>query len=119
MSYIQGFVAAVPEANKQAYIDHAKAAWPFFRDLGATQMLECWEADVPEGEVTSFSMAVKRKDDEKVIFSWIVWPSREAHDTAWQKMMSDPDMSENMGEMPFDGKRMIFGGFDPVVECRA
>ena len=115
MSYIQGFVLAVPAANKQAYIDHATSAVPLFREFGMTRMVEAWGDEVPEGKVTDFRRAVKAKDDEVVLFSWVEWPSKEAYAAGIQQMMEDPRMGE-MGEMPFDGKRMIFGGFAPLLD---
>lgn len=117
MTYIDGFVAAVPTANKEAYIDHAKQAGAVFKRHGALAMVEAWGDDVPEGEVTSFTMAVQRAEDETVVFSWIIWPSREARDTGWENVMADPEMhTAEMSNMPFDGKRMIYGGFAPIVE---
>lgn len=114
MPYVDGFVAAVPTANKEAFRAHAAEAAPWFKKHGALNVVECWGDDVPEGEVTSFSMAVKRKDDETVVFSWITWPSKQVRDAAYAKMMNDPAMQPN--DMPFDGKRMFYGGFVPVVE---
>lgn len=115
MTYYSGFVAAVPTANKQAYIDHAKGAWPMFRDRGALRMVECWGVDVPHGKQTDFYRATQAKDDETPIFSWIEWPDRDTCDKAWADMMADPAMQQ-MPEMPFDGTRMFWGGFDPIVE---
>ena len=115
MSYIQGFVLAVPAVNKQAYIDHAASAVPLFRDFGMTRMVENWGDEVPEGKVTDFRRAVKAKDDEVVLFSWVEWPSKDAYAAGIQRMMEDPRMEE-MSEMPFDGKRMIFGGFAPLLD---
>jgi uncharacterized protein YbaA (DUF1428 family) len=115
MSYIQGFVLAVPAAKKQAYIDHATGAVPLFRDFGMTRMVENWGDEVPDGTVTDFKRAVKAEDEEIVVFSWVEWPSKEAHDTGMQKMIEDPRMEE-MGEIPFDGKRMIYGGFEPLLD---
>ena len=115
MSYIQGFVLAVPAVNKQAYIDHAASAVPLFRDFGMTRMVENWGDEVPEGKITDFRRAVKAKDDEVVLFSWVEWPSKEAYAAGIQQMMEDPRMGE-MSEMPFDGKRMIFGGFAPLLD---
>lgn len=118
MSYYDGFVVAVPVGNKQAYIDQARLGWEtMFKDWGAISMTEAWGDDVPEGETTSFSMAVKRKDDEVVVFSWLEWPDKATRDAAWARMMEmGPDA---MGGMAFDGKRMIFGGFAPIFEVRA
>ncbi len=114
MHYIEGFVAPVPAANRQLYIDHAKEAAAVFKDHGALKLVECWGDDVPEGEKTSFPKAVQCKDDEVVVFSWVVWPSREARDRGMKKIEADPRMEEN--PMPFDGSRLIYGGFEMVVE---
>ena len=86
------------------------------RESRALSVVESWGDDVPEGKVTSFPMAVQRKDDETVVFSWIVWPSKEARKAAWDKMMADPRMKPEANPMPFDGKRMIYGGFEPIIE---
>jgi uncharacterized protein YbaA (DUF1428 family) len=77
MTYVDGFVAAVPQANKAAYLDHAREALPLSKDHGAARMVENWGDDVPEGKVTDFHRSVRKKDDEAVLFSWIEWPSRE------------------------------------------
>ena len=116
MAYVEGFVAAVPAANKEAYRKHAADAAPLFKEFGATRMVEAWADDVPDGKVTDFKGAVKAEDGEVVVFSWIEYPSKEARDAANQKMMSDPRMKEMAGSMPFDGKRMIYGGFAPIVD---
>ncbi len=118
MSYIDGFVLAVPTANRQAFIDHAHLGDAFFIELGALRVLECWADDVPDGTLTDFRKAVQAKDDETVVFSWIEWPDKGTRDAAFAKMMdgSDPRMDPEKNPMPFDGKRMIFGGFTPVVE---
>ncbi len=119
MSYIDGFVLAVPKANKQKFIEHATTADPVFMEMGATRVWECWADDVPDGKTTDFRMAVKAKDDEDVVFSWIEWPDKDVRDAAMAKMMNtedpDPRMDPKRNPMPFDGKRMIFGGFLPVV----
>lgn len=116
MSYVDGFVTAVPTANKQKYITHATQAANVFKEHGALKVIECWGDDVPEGKVTSFPLAVKRKDEETVVFSWIVWPTRAARDQAWGKVMADPRLSPESNPMPFDGKRLVYGGFDMIVE---
>ncbi|GGE27925.1 Uncharacterized conserved protein YbaA, DUF1428 family [Gemmobacter megaterium] len=116
MSFVDGFVAAVPAANKQAYIDHARATWPLFQKYGAVAMRECWGEDVPDGKVTSFPMAVKAEPGEVVVFSWIEWPDKATRDACWAASETDPGF-QNMGEMPFDGKRMIYGGFSSMVNC--
>lgn len=115
MSYIDGFVAAVPNANKQQYIKHASEAAVVFRECGALDVVECWGDDVPQGKVTSFPMAVKCKADETVIFAWIRWPSRSARDQGMAKAMEDPRMRMDANPMPFDGMRMIFGGFEMLI----
>ena len=117
MEYIDGFVVAVPKANKDKYIQHAREAAVIFREHGALRLVECWEDDVPEGKVTSFPMAVKREADEVVVFSWISWPSREVRDAGMAKVFADPRMNGPAMDMPFDGKRMIFGGFRMVVDA--
>lgn len=115
MNYVDGFVAAVPSANKEVFLAHAKTALPLFKEFGATRMVECWGDDVPDGKVTDFKGAVKAKDDEVVVFSWIEWPSKEARDAGMKKMMDDPRMRDM--KMPFDGQRMIFGGFQPILDA--
>jgi uncharacterized protein YbaA (DUF1428 family) len=119
MSYIDGFVIAVPKANKQKFIDHANMADGMFLEMGATRILECWGDDVPAGTTTDFRMAVKATEDEDVIFSWIEWPDKATRDAAMAKMMDpdnqDPRVDSTKNPMPFDGKRMIYGGFSPVV----
>ncbi len=115
MSYIEGFVAAVPRANKEAYRKHAADAAPLFKKFGATRMVENWGDDVPDGKITDFKGAVKAEPDEEIIFSWIEYPDKATRDQANTRMMSDPAMS-NMSDMPFDGKRMIFAGFEPVID---
>ena len=116
MTYVDGFIAAVPTKNKQAYIDHAEAAAIVFREHGATKVVECWGDDVPDGEVTSFPMAVKKQDDETVLFSWVEWPSKAVRDAGMQKVMEDPRMQPDQNPMPMDGKRLIYGGFDMIME---
>ena len=116
MTYIDGFVAAVPTANKQKFIDHAKKADSVFVELGANRVLECWGDDVPEGKVTDFRRAVHARDDETVVFSWVEWPDNATRDKAMPKMMDDPRMQPDQNPMPFDSKRLVYGGFVPVVE---
>lgn len=115
MVYHSCSVAAVPTTNRDAYIAHANRAWPHFRDRGALRMVECWGEDIPPGKTTDFRRAVQAKDDEAVVFSWIEWPDRETADAAWQALTTDPAVAAEMGEMPFDGKRMIWGGFSPLL----
>lgn len=122
MSYVDGFVIAVPAESRQRFIDHASQIDPLFLELGATRVVECWEDDVPEGKQTDFRRAVQATTDEKVAFSWVEWPSKEVRDAAMAELTkrmeekSDPRMDPEKNPMPFDGKRMIFGGFAPVVD---
>ncbi|NJM65582.1 MAG: DUF1428 domain-containing protein [Acaryochloris sp. RU_4_1] len=115
MTYIDGFVIAVPTANRAAYQNIAEEAAILFKEHGALKLVECWGDDVPGGKLTSFPMAVKCEENETVVFSWIVWPSREVRDEGNQKVMADPRMQQP-AEMPFDCKRMIYGGFEVIVE---
>ncbi|MNZ33910.1 Uncharacterized conserved protein YbaA, DUF1428 family [Pseudomonas linyingensis] len=116
MSYVDGFVLAVPTANKEIYRKHAEAAGAVFKEYGALKLVECWGDDVPEGKVTSFPMAVKCKPDETVVFSWIIWPSRAVRDQAMEKAMADPRLQPDKNPMPFDGQRLIYGGFEMIIE---
>ena len=115
MNYIDGFVAAVPNANKAEYLEHAEKSAVVFMDHGAVGVVECWGDDVPDGEVTSFPMAGKGGEDETVVFSWISWPSKEVRDEGMQKIMEDERMTEENNPMPFDGKRLIYGGFQMMM----
>jgi uncharacterized protein YbaA (DUF1428 family) len=115
--YVDGFVAAVPTANREAYRRHAEAAAVVFKEHGALRLVECWGDDVPAGKLTSFPMAVKAQPDETVVFSWITWPSREARDAGMQKVMADPRLKPESNPMPFDGKRLIYGGFSVIVDA--
>ena len=119
--YVQGFILAVPEGNKQAYYEAAKAMWDIMKDYGAKRVVEGWQDRVPEGRQTDFFRAVKAEPGEIVVFSFIEWESREACDASHDKMMQDERMKRFMSENPeieppFDGKRMVYGGFRPVVE---
>ena len=116
MKYVDGFVLAVPADKKEKYRKHAAEAAPLFKEFGATRMVECWGDDVPDGKLTDFRRSVQAKDDEVVVFSWIEYPSKEVRDAAQQKIMTDPRMEAMGKEMPFDGKRMIFGGFMPILD---
>lgn len=113
--YVDGFIIAVPEANKEAYLKQASGGSPIFRDLGCTRIVECWGDDVPHGELTDFYRAVKAKEGEAIVFSWMEYPDKATRDEAGEKMMSDPRFAE-LGEMPFDGKRMIYSGFVPILQ---
>lgn len=116
MKYIDGFVVAVPAANKEAYRKLAAEAAPLFKEFGASRVVECWGDDVPDGKLTDFRGAVKAQEDEVVVFSWIEYPSKEIRDAANVKMTTDPRMQNMGGQMPFDGKRMIYGGFAPILD---
>ena len=116
MNYVQGFVTPVPTANKEKYREQALKASEFFKQFGVTRQVEAWGDDVPKGKVTDFQGAVNAKDDETVVFSWIEYPDKATYEDANKKMMEDPRMKEMMEDMPFDGKRMIFGGFDSIVD---
>ncbi len=116
MSYFDAMVAAVPTANRDTYLKHSSAMNAIFKELGALRCVDCWGDDVPEGKLTSFPMAVKRADDETVVVGFIEWESKAARDAAWAKAMADPRMQPGAVAMPFDGKRMIYGGFDPILD---
>jgi len=123
MSYIDGFILAVPTANKQTFTEHADRANRFFMDHGALRVRECWGDDVRDGKQTDFRKAVQAKDDETVVFSWIEWPDKATRDACGAKMeeasKSDDRINPEKNPMPFDGMRMIYGGFSPVVELDA
>ena len=116
MSYIDGFVIPVPKAKREAYLKMSQAMTPVYKEHGALKVVECWGDDVPEGKVTSFPLAVKCEPDETVVFSWIVWPSKEARNAGNQKVMADPRMKPPERGMPFDARRLIYGGFEMVLE---
>jgi len=114
MKYIDGFVAAVPTKNKEAYILHVKEAATYFKEYGAIKLVECWGDDIKEGKKTSFPQAVICKDDETVVLSWVVWPSKEVRDKGMQEMFADPRVKEM--RMPFDESRLIYGGFEVLID---
>lgn len=116
MHYVDGFLAAVPNDKRDDYLAYATKFGKIFKAHGALQIVESWGDDVPEGKLTSFTMAVKREANETVVFSWIVWPSKQVRDGAWEKIMQLPDMQPGANPMPFDGKRMIYGGFQTILE---
>lgn len=113
--YVQGFMIPVPEGRRDDYFKMADDAWEMFKGYGATSVVEAWGDDVPEGKQTDFYRGVKAEPGEKVVFSYMTWPSREVCDAAGEKMQNDPDM-KMPDDMPFDGKRMVWGGFDPVLD---
>jgi uncharacterized protein YbaA (DUF1428 family) len=117
MTYVDGFVAAVPTANREAFREHARAAAEVFKESGALTVTDCWGDDVPPGKLTSFPLAVQCKGDETVVFSWITWPSRQVRDEGMKKVMADPRMQPGIMAMPFDGKRMIYGGFEMISQA--
>ena len=122
MSYIDGFVIAVPTANKQQFIEHARQLDPIFIELGALRVIEAWGDDVPDGKVTEFRRAVQATAEETVALAWVEWPDKATRDAGMKKMMDDPRRDPaTPGNLPrpFDGQRMIFGGFEPVVDVKA
>ncbi|KQZ87114.1 RNA signal recognition particle [Mesorhizobium sp. Root157] len=118
MSYVDGFVLAVPKANLDAYKDMARKAGDVWMGYGALAYVECTGDDVPYGELTSFPRSVQAKDDEIVVFAWVVYKSRKDRDEILAKVMADPRMQPDMQTMPFDGKRMIYGGFESFIELK-
>lgn len=115
MSYVDGFVIPVPSSKKEAFREAAAKMAPVFIEHGAMRVVECWGDDVPDGKVTDFRRAVQADTGEVVVFSWIVWPSKAARDEGNRKVMADPRMQPG-ADMPFDGRRMIFGGFAPILD---
>ena len=109
--YVSGFVAPVPEGNKEAYRKMAADMAAVFQEAGAVEIMEAWEEDIEDGKQTDMRMAVKAQAGEKIVFSWIVWPDKAASDRCFQQMRDNPGPAP---EMPFDGKRMIWGGFSPI-----
>lgn len=119
MTYVDGYLIPVPNAKKEEYRAMAEEAAPYFKKHGAIRVVECWGDDVPEGKLTSFTMAVKREENESVVFSWIEWPSKAARDVGMKKAVDEMMANSNWTpeNVPFDGKRMMFGGFQPIVEA--
>ncbi|MEL7019600.1 MAG: DUF1428 domain-containing protein, partial [Pseudomonadota bacterium] len=114
MTYVDVFLVAVPTAKKTQYLNHSKAMSPIMKDLGALSITECWGDDIPDGKLTSFPLAVKAQAHETVVVSMATWPSKAVRDAAWAKMMEDPQMNDTNMPMPFDGKRLILGGFEEI-----
>lgn len=115
MPFLDITVIPVPTDKKAAYLDHSRRMMPLFREYGATAVTETWGEDVPDGKVTDFKKSVALHDGETVAVGWITWPDRATRDVAWEKMMQDERMM-NGESPPFDGKRMIFAGFDVILE---
>ena len=113
MSYLSIMMAPVKPSDREAYLEHARQMWPMFRRYGAISMEEQWGTDLPEGQVTSFPLSVKLEEGESLAVGWVVWPDRATHDKAWAALETDPDMAQMA--LPFDGKRMVFGGFETVL----
>lgn len=116
MSYVTGIVGAVPNLNKQAYIEHATHAARILKEQGALRVFECWGDDVPDGQLTSFPLAVKCQPDESVVFSWIIWPDKAAYEKGMPPAMKALDEMNQISPMPFDGKRVLFGNFESILE---
>ena len=119
MSYVDGFVVPVPDGNRDAYRELAAKAAPIFKEYGALRVVENWGDDIPDGKVTDFRKAVKAEAGENVVFSWIEWPSKQVRDEGWQKVMADPRMQPDHANRPFDGKRMFWAGFAPLLDTGA
>ena len=117
MTYVDAYVAAVLTANRDKYTAYATETSAIFKGCGALRVTECWGDDVPQGEVTSLPMAVQCRDDETVVFGWIEWPSKAVRDAGMQQAMADPRMNPETCDMPFDGMRLIFGGFEVLVQA--
>ncbi len=117
MSYVDGFLVPVPADKKETYRAVATKASALFKEYGAIRVVECWGDDLPDGKLTDFKLSVKAEKTETVVFSWIEWPSKAARDAGHARFVSDPRMQQ-MGDMPFDGKRMIFGGFETLLNVQ-
>jgi uncharacterized protein YbaA (DUF1428 family) len=114
--YADGYVVPVPGGNKKAYREMAARAAEVFKEYGATRVVEAWGDDVPAGEVTDFRRAVKAREGETVVFSFVEWPDKATRDAAWPKIMNDKRMQPDQDKMPFDGQRMFWGGFRPILD---
>ena len=117
MTYIDGYLIPVPAARRDEYVALARRAAPVFRRYGALRVVEAWGDDVPDGKLTSFPLATRAEPGEAVVFAWVEWPSRAARDEGMQKAMQDPFFAGDGSDMPFDGKRMMWGGFEAIVDA--
>jgi len=117
MNYVDGFVAAVPSTKREAFVKHATSCAAVLKENGALAVVDCWGDDVPDGKLTSFPIAVKLEPGEVVIFSWITWPSKSVRDEGMKNFMADPRIQSDVNPMPFDAKRLIFGGFDVLLDA--
>ncbi len=116
MPYVSGFLTPVKAADKDRYIKSAETSWPVFKKYGALEQVETWGVAVPPGKVTGFDLAVKLEEGEVVVFSWLKWPDKATAEACFATMETDPAWQDM--DMPFDGKRMMWGGFEPVFEGR-
>ncbi len=114
MSYVDGYLVPVPTANQETYRQLAQTCAEIFRDHGALAVVEAWADDVPQGKINSMYTAVLCEPNESVVFAWVSWPDKATRDAGMKRFMEDPRLPK--GDMPFDGKRMIFGGFAAIVE---
>ncbi|HLL31967.1 MAG TPA: DUF1428 domain-containing protein [Allosphingosinicella sp.] len=114
--YVDGFVLPVAHDKRDSYLDLARKAAANFTKYGALRVVEAWGDDVRDGKVTDFRKAVQAREGENVVFSWIEWPDKAARDEGWSKIMADPEMQPDHDNMPFDGKRMFWGGFETIVD---
>lgn len=117
MAFVDLFMAPVPVGNRDAYLSHSTVAAGVFKEHGAISVTECWGVDIPPGQMTSMPMAVKLEDGETVVTGWVLWPTKEARDAGMAKVMGDPRMQPDENPMPLDGKRMIFGGFEVMLQA--
>lgn len=116
--FIDGVILPVPTDGKQSYIDFSKKVGAAFVENGAIRVVDAWGADVQDGKVTDYNRATRKKEDETVVYSWVEWPSKQVRDTAWENLMKDERMAAGP-DRPFDGMRMMFGGFTPIVDTNA
>lgn len=116
MKYVDGYVVAVPADKKDAYLAQAAKAGALYKEYGAMRVVECWGDEVPAGKLTDFPMAVKAQENEVVAFGWVEYPSKAVRDAVKEKLMADPRMKALGENMPFDGQRVIYGGFSLLLD---